>query len=383
MNDSNIQWCDSTTNPAMGCEKQCELWPSRFQIINALLAALEPVVVSVAPRGEFVCIFGKRAPSDIYEERRRLAEQIVMMCVIDNAKRRKIEEYAAKTISACFRCYAGILHLRYGANHSGYSPKFERVTLFPGRTAKAASLPDLQGRERIEKPWLNGLPRLLFISDMGDLLSPSVPFDYIDEELIGSVTSPHGRRHIWLWLTKQPNRMADFSEWLRRQGRSWPKNLVAMTSVTSSKTLWRIRALERVDCRLRGLSVEPLWNSIELPLKGIDWVIVGGESGHSAKPFDLVWAREIREQCRRSGAAFFLKQLGTRAFENGQRLKLIDRHGGDWTEWPEDLRVRQFPNAISHLVRGEDDPACTSVSAGTASRCGLIAYSPSTKRSHE
>jgi hypothetical protein len=100
-------------------------------------------------------------------------------------------------------------------------------------------------------------------------------------------------------------------------------------------------------------------------LRRLDWVIVGGESGHDARPFDLAWARSIRDQCAEAGVACFVKQFGASAWSNlradhlgriadgsigsaevkaePMRLWLKDGHGGDWDEWPADLRVRQFP----------------------------------------
>ncbi len=95
--------------------------------------------------------------------------------------------------------------------------------------------------------------------------------------------------------------------------------------------------------------MEPLWESVELPLEGIDWVICGGESGSAANPFDLAWARELREQCREAEVAFFVKQLGSNPVEDGEPLKLKDGHGGDWNEWPDDLRIRELPGAFRSM----------------------------------
>src|SRR5947209_4800723 len=74
-------------------------------------------------------------------------------------------------------CYAGVLHQRFGGHSPGYAPAFEQVTRFPGRMAEAAHWRDLRGTVRPDKPWLSGLPRGIFISDMSDALSSSVPFD--------------------------------------------------------------------------------------------------------------------------------------------------------------------------------------------------------------
>jgi hypothetical protein len=88
----------------------------------------------------------------------------------------------------------------------------------------------------------------------------------------------------------------------------------------------------------------------KLNLKGIDWVIVGGESGSGSKftrPFALEWAEELRDHCRKHGVAFFMKQLGRNPTRNGQVIRLKDTHGGDWDEWGDEaLKVREFPKAF-------------------------------------
>ncbi len=163
------------------------------------------------------------------------------------------------------------------------------------------------------------------------------------------VGTEKAQQHVWLWLTKRPARMAEFSEWLAKLGLHWPDNLMAMTSVTSQKTVGRIAQLGKVRCKHRGLSVEPLWSSVTLPLDGMAWCIVGGESGSYAQPFHLDWARDVVRQCRRAGVAPFVKQLGAAPMDGGTSLFLADSHGGDWSEWPEDLRVREFPPV--HLLK--------------------------------
>jgi len=188
---------------------------------------------------------------------------------------------------------------------------------------------------------------------MGDALSSSVSFTYLKSEIIDTVNSPVGKRHLWLWLSKRPNQMASFAQWLQTEhGISWPPHLVAMTTITNNNTRQRIDQLKRVPSLLKGLSVEPLIENIDLDLEDIDWVIVGGESGSNARGFDLTWARNIQAQCQRAGSSYFLKQLGTNPEEDGFPITLRDRHGGDWSEWPEDLRVREFPEKFqkSHTV---------------------------------
>jgi protein gp37 len=121
-------------------------------------------------------------------------------------------------------CYAGSLHRRFGGVTPGYAPSFEEVTTFPGRMAEAARWPELTGRVRSDKPWLDGMPRLVFVSDMSVSLSAAEPFGFLKDEIVENVTGELGRRHRWLWLTKRPERMAKFSAgWCRLPafGSSW------------------------------------------------------------------------------------------------------------------------------------------------------------------
>jgi len=163
-------------------------------------------------------------------------------------------------------CYAGGLHRRFGGSNRGYAPTFEQVTEFPGRMAEAAAWSDLAGKERPEKPWLNGMPRLIFVSDMSDALSKAVTFDYLKVEIIDVATSAKGRRHGWLWLTKRPQRMAQFSQWLEKQGHTWPDNLWAGTSITGQASTSRINSLLKAgnEQTIRFLSVEPQAEPIKL-----------------------------------------------------------------------------------------------------------------------
>lgn len=244
-------------------------------------------------------------------------------------------------------CYAGILHMRFGGATKGYAPSFEEVTLFPGRIAEATRWPDLRGKNRSDKPWLDGLPRLIFVSDMSDALSKVVTFDYLKDEVIDNVTSEQGRRHHWLWLTKRPKRMAKFSAWLKQRGVEWPSNVWAGTSITSQKTTSRIKHLLNVgnEETIRFLSVEPQVEEIDLDewLSKVDWLIHGGESGHGARPFDLRWATSLIERCRNHDLPYFLKQLGSQVVDGSGWLSFEDNHAGDWEEWPKSVRVRELP----------------------------------------
>jgi protein gp37 len=244
-------------------------------------------------------------------------------------------------------CYAGILHARFGAVTSGYAPVFEEVTQFPGRMTDAARWPDLADKSRSDKPWLDGLPRIIFVSDMSDSLSATVPFEFLRDEIVQNVRGGWGGRHRWLWLTKRPDRMAKFSRWLADQGLDWPENLWAGTSVTSQATTSRIKHLVEVgdERTVHFLSVEPQVEAVDLRtwLQKIDWVIQGGESGRNARQFDLSWAISLMEHCARLGVPYFLKQLGSHVVGSGRKVAFGDSHAGDWAEWPIPLRIRQMP----------------------------------------
>ena len=262
-------------------------------------------------------------------------------------------------------------------------------------------------------------PRRIFVNSMSDLFHEKVPDGYIDKVLAVAALAP---QHKFLILTKRADRMRKYMHawpdgmarfhhvafearkfrpdlpngidgWTwELQGR-WPlPNVWLIASVEDQpRAEERIPDLLATPAAVRGLSMEPLLEAVDITaidntshgfditnaLSGerinhhpqasntakrtgkLDWVIVGGESGPGARPFDLGWARSIRNQCQAAGVPVFIKQLGANCVDavNGiagaatkvpeeygalhQRLK--DRKGGDWDEWPEDLRVREWP----------------------------------------
>lgn len=115
-------------------------------------------------------------------------------------------------------------------------------------------------------------------------------------------------------------------------------------SVESRKYLGRIDELRKTPAAVRFLSLEPLLEDLgALDLTGIHWVIVGGESGNGARPFNTDWARSIVAQCKAAGVACFVKQFGAHVIQDGERRIKKDKKGGDMDEWPHDLRVRELP----------------------------------------
>lgn len=272
-------------------------------------------------------------------------------------------------------CYAGNLHEGRWAKSLAithpehYSPRFKDVRLIPGRLKKAAKWKDLRGTVRLDKPWIPPeMPRLIFISDMSDALSRDVPFEFLHEEIIRPMEE---MPHIGMWLTKQAKRLEQFSNWLYHKNIDWPANLWPGVSVTSGKTLWRADRLRRViGAQTKFISYEPTLGPIDWQwqLIHINMLIIGGESRQNPQTeptaFDVEQAYKAIEACRESGCAPFIKQLGANVFSDNQRggehfiwpgdqgkfVKPVwkalqdSRHGGEWEEWPDALKVREFPS---------------------------------------
>lgn len=146
-------------------------------------------------------------------------------------------------------------------------------------------------------------PRTIFVNSMSDLFHEDVPVDYIRQCFD---VMRRASRHRFQVLTKRPERAAELAGQL-----PWPRNIWLGTSVENRDYVWRIRELVKIDAAIRFLSVEPLLGPIpRLPLKGVDWVIVGGESGPGARPMKAEWVRQIRDRCLDYNVPFFFKQWG-------------------------------------------------------------------------
>ena len=149
---------------------------------------------------------------------------------------------------------------------------------------------------------------------------------------------------IFQLLTKRPENLVRLFEpyWGTKQ---WPKNVWAGTTVGVRASIPRIAALRQVPAGVRFLSCEPLLEDLgELDLSGIAWLISGGESGASARPFAFKWAERLQAQCKRKGVAYFFKQAGDHATWNGELVKLRTKKGGEPSEWPTGFAARrEFP----------------------------------------
>ena len=166
-------------------------------------------------------------------------------------------------------------------------------------------------------------PRLIFVNSMSDLFHEEVPEHYILQIF---ETMRLANWHTFQILTKRSNRLAQLASKL-----PWPKNVWMGVSVESPVYYFRIRDLMTVPASVRFLSIEPLLESIpRIPLRGIDWVIVGGESGPGCRPMDRTWVLEIRDKCLNQQIPFFFKQWG------GVRKKTSGRilNGKTWNQMP-------------------------------------------------
>lgn len=207
-----------------------------------------------------------------------------------------------------FKCYAGQLTNRYGGKSKGYPVAFDQPSLFLHRLLDAEKWSDLTGTDREDKPWLNGLPRLIFLNDMGDTFTESLPLDWLSRpDAILDGRAPlevlAGMKAIIMLLTKRPSRMRRFFEYRRV-----PDNFILMTSVTSMATIGRLKDLQAISAPWYGVSYEPAWGPVRFP-KWLDLVIFGGESGPGRTAPDLSWARTVRDDCATNEQAFFMKQV--------------------------------------------------------------------------
>ena len=165
--------------------------------------------------------------------------------------------------------------------------------------------------DSLELPHSWASPRIVFVNSMSDLFHARVPSDFIARVFdVMAATS----RHTYQLLTKRPLRLARMAQSL-----PWPENVWVGVSVENQRVAWRLEPLREVPAAVRFVSAEPLIAPVVLDLDGIDWVIVGGESGHRARPMHAEWVRRLRNDCEADGAAFFFKQWGGRTPKAGGR----------------------------------------------------------------
>ncbi len=203
-----------------------------------------------------------------------------------------------KVSPGCKHCYAERLaHRLQAMGNPRYKNGFD-VTLHP---------------DQLTLPLRWRAPRRIFVNSMSDLFHETVPADYIRRvfEIMAKADW-----HIFQVLTKRAERLAALARDL-----PWPPNIWQGVSVESALFMERIAALRTVPATVRFLSLEPLLGPLPgLPLGGVHWVIVGGESGPGHRQISPDWVRDIRNQCGVAGVPFFFKQWGGRTPKSGGRL---------------------------------------------------------------
>ena len=171
---------------------------------------------------------------------------------------------------------------------------------------------------------------MVFVNSMSDLFHADVPEEYVRELFVVMLRAD---RHIYQILTKRPARAARFA---RRHADLFPRGIVPEhiwigTSVEDDRVSFRVDHLLTVKARIRFLSCEPLLGPLRVRLRGVHWLIAGGESGRGFRKVHLDWVRGLREQCLKAGVPFFFKQVGGYTPKSGGRL--LD--GKEWNELPQ------------------------------------------------
>ena len=223
----------------------------------------------------------------------------------------------------CSKCYMYRIETRWGRDGSVVR-----------RTNKAT----------FEAPLRKAKPSRIFTCSMSDFFIEQAD-DWRDDAWSVIRRTP---QHLYQILTKRPENIA---ERLPYDWQAGYDNVMLGVSVENNnpRVLARMDILRAIPAKYRFLSIEPLLERLEpLNLTGIDWVIIGGESGNENgkfgyRPCELEWISAIIQQCREQGVPVFVKQLGTYQYH---QLNLTHRHGTDIENWPLDIRVQEFPDIV-------------------------------------
>jgi len=243
-----------------------------------------------------------------------------------------------KVSPGCAHCYAETFAERFrGVKGHPYEQGFD-LRLVP---------------EKLGEPLRRKKPTTYFVNSMSDLFQDGVPDEYIDQ--VFAVMDLAGQ-HTFQILTKRAERMFDYCS--ARHGVDLVSplpNVWLGVSVENQQFLSRIDALKDTPAAVRFVSFEPLLEDLgAVLLDGIQWAIIGGESGAKARGFDLEWARDLVAQCQKQGVSVFMKQAGAQPYDSSLtasgRSEVLHYHskkGGDMAEWPADLRIREIPPEVS------------------------------------
>jgi len=221
----------------------------------------------------------------------------------------------------CTNCYAMRMAARLQAmghpSYRGTTRKSGKRAVWTGKT--------LLNDRMLDAPLTWRKPRMIFVNSMSDLFQDGIPPEFIERVWR---TMADAQWHVFQILTKRPENMVQVIK-----DAKLPKleNVWLGTSVESREYAGRIDELRKVDAAVRFISFEPLIQAVgTVNLKGIDWAIVGGESGPGARPMDVDWVDDIKSSCERTQTAFFFKQWG------GPNKKKTGRkyRGRTWDELP-------------------------------------------------
>lgn len=278
---------------------------------------------------------------------------------------------------ASWNCVTGCTKISAGCDHCYAETFAERWRGIPGHHFENGFDVTLRP-ERLDQPIRWKRPRRIFVNSMSDVFHEAVPDEFIACMFVVMARTP---QHAYQVLTKRHGRMrsllsspgframcfaAAASRGWDLEGTSWPLPNVWL-GVSAEDPHWaeiRIPALLATPAAVRFVSAEPLLGPVTLfpgrwlgPLGGgpkvnllqpweepgpsLDWVIVGGESGPGARRMAEGWARNLVDECTETGTPVFVKQLGAVL---GRQLGAGPK-GGDWSTWPEDLKIREFPSA--------------------------------------
>lgn len=223
-----------------------------------------------------------------------------------------------KVSAGCKFCYAEVMARRLQAmGLEKYRDGFS-IKIHPGE---------------LEIPYQWKKPKMVFVNSMSDLFHEKVPVGFIQEVFRVMKENP---QHIFQILTKRADTLLDYDSkgWL-----DWQRNIWMGISVENQKAMYRIDALRKTGAWIKFLSCEPLIGPLpDINLSGIDWVIVGGESGRRPRPMRPEWVLDIQQRCQTAGVPFFFKQWGgTNKKKNGRLL-----NGKTWDEMP-----KTFPKKLS------------------------------------
>ena len=222
----------------------------------------------------------------------------------------------------CAHCYAKTFAERFrGVPGHPYEQGFD-LRLWP---------------DRLELPLRWRKPKLIFVNSMSDLFHEQMPISFLLEIFRAMRETP---QHTYQILTKRHQRLLELDPLI-----DWPENVWMGVSVENQKYAHRIDFLRQTGAKVRFLSCEPLLGPLELNLRGIHWVIVGGESGPDHRPIHPDWVRSIRDQCHRTGVAFFFKQWGGRTPKSGGRM--LD--GRTWDEFPQTASLTELQARLSRV----------------------------------